>query len=299
MDRVYVRQLVRSFRCGEISRRTFLQRATVLLGSAAAHMVLVACASTPADAPASPVVQEETPEQAAASVTVGEEGLIAENVTYTSDSGEELIGYLARPESGEPLPAIVVIQEWWGLNEHIRDIARRFANEGFVALAPDLYGGVTTTEPDEAQKLVMELDSEAAVQEVSQAASFLLNQEYVTGEGVGVVGFCLGGGLALQTGSASSDIGAVVAFYGRPPDAEQIATIQTPVLGLYGAEDRGIPVSDVDAMETILNGAGIENEIQIYEGAGHAFFNDTRESYHTEAADDAWTRTLSWFRDHL
>jgi carboxymethylenebutenolidase len=299
MDRVYVRQLVRSFRCGEISRRTFLQRATVLLGGAAAHMVLAACASTPADAPASPVVQEETPEQAAASVTVGAEGLITERVTYATENGEELMGYLARPASDEPLPAVVVIQEWWGLNELIRDIARRFANEGFVALAPDLYGGVSTTEPDEAQKLVMELDSDAAVQEIGQAAAYLLEQEYVSSAQVGVVGFCLGGGLALQTGSASDDIGAVVAFYGRPPESEQIANIQAPVLGLYGAEDSGIPVADVEAMQATLNEAGIENEIQIYAGAGHAFFNDTRESFNAEAAEDAWPRTLAWFREHL
>jgi carboxymethylenebutenolidase len=299
MDRVYVRQLVRSFRCGEISRRTFLQRATVLLGSAAAHMVLAACASTPADAPSSPVVQEETPEQAAASVTVSEEGLITENVTYPDAEGNELMGYLARPETEGALPAVVVIQEWWGLNEHIRDVARRFASEGFVALAPDLYGGVSTTEPDEAQKLAMDLDTEAAVQEIDQAAAFLLEQEFVTGGQVGVVGFCMGGGLSLRAGSASENVGAVVAFYGRTPPAEEIAEIQAPVLGLYGAEDGGIPVSDVEAMEETLNEAGIENEIHIYEGAEHAFFNETRQSYNAEAAEDAWPRTLAWFREHL
>ncbi len=297
MDRVYIRQLVRSFRCGAISRRVFLQRATVLVGGAAAHMLLAACGSTPADAPSSPVVQQETPEQAAASVTVSEDDLLTERVSYGSDGS--LSGYMARPDSEEPLPAVVVIQEWWGLNEHIRDVARRFATQGFVALAPDLYDGVSTTEPDEAQKLAMDLDRVAAVQEIDQAASFLQAQTYVAGEQVGVVGFCMGGGLALETGRVSETVGAVAAFYGRPLEPPQASEIQVPVLGLYGAEDGGIPVTDVEAMEAALNDAGIANEFHIYDGAGHAFFNDTRESYRPEAAEDAWQRTLTWFNEHL
>jgi carboxymethylenebutenolidase len=275
----------------------FLQRATVLVGGAAAHMLLAACGSTPADAPSSPVVQQETPEQAAASVTVSEDDLLTESVSYGSDGS--LSGYMARPDSAEPLPAVVVIQEWWGLNEHIRDVARRFATQGFVALAPDLYDGVSTTEPDEAQKLAMDLDRVAAVQEIDQAASFLQAQTYVAGEQVGVVGFCMGGGLALEAGRVSETVGAVVAFYGRPLEPPQAAEIQAPVLGLYGAEDGGIPVTDVEAMEAALNDAGIANELHIYDGAGHAFFNDTRESYRPEAAEDAWQRTLTWFNEHL
>lgn len=138
-----------------------------------------------------------------------------------------------------------------------------------------------------------------AVREIQQAIAFLLSQEYVSGPAVGVVGFCMGGGLALQTALAEENLGAVVAFYGQPLAPEQVAEVKAPVLGLYGAEDSGIPADSVHTMESALEEAGIENEFHIYEGAGHAFFNDTRQSYNPDAAGDAWPRTLAWFRDHL
>jgi carboxymethylenebutenolidase len=210
-----------------------------------------------------------------------------------------LMGYLARPQGDEAKPAIVVIQEWWGLNDHIKDVANRFAGEGFVALAPDLYHGVVATEPDEARKLVMELDMAQAVKEIQRGIDFLQEQSYVVGPKVGVVGFCMGGGLALQTALAEADLGAAVAFYGRPLAPDQAGQVKAPVLGLYGAEDQGIPVADVEAMDTALKEAGVESEVQVYEGAGHAFFNDTAPSYNADAAKDAWPRTLDWFRKHL
>ncbi len=299
MDRVYVRQLVRSFRVGELTRREFLRRATLTVGSAAALKLLAACAATPPNAPNEPVAQAETPEAIAAATTVTAEGLVAENITYNDSDGNELMGFLAYPEGGSDLPGVVLIQEWWGLNEHIRDVARRLANEGFAVLAVDLYDGVSTSEPDEAQKLVMELDQAAAVQEIGAAASYLQTQAYVGSEQIGVMGFCLGGALALQAGRAHTNVGATIAFYGRTPPPEQAAEIQSPVLGLYGSEDQGIPVSDVEAMQAALTDAGIPNEIQVYEGAGHAFFNDTRESYDEAAAADAWTRSLAWLREYL
>lgn len=300
MDRVYVMQLVRSFQVGQISRREFLTRAAAAVGSmTAATMLLAACGQTGTQTPP-PVVDEAQPTTApTAAEAEAEAGLVTEMVEYPDTDGETLMGYLARPEGTEPLPAVVVIQEWWGLNEHIRDVTRRFARENFVALAPDLYKGVSTTEPDEARKLVMELDMMEAVREIQQAVAFLQNQDYVAGQQVGIVGFCMGGGLALNTALAEEDLGAVVAFYGSPLTPEQAAQVQAPVLGLYGSEDQGIPVADVEAMQAALEQAGIENEFEIYQGAGHAFFNDTRDSFDQEAADDAWPRTLAWFRNHL
>lgn len=304
MDRVYVMQLVRSFQVGQISRRDFLAKATKALGSiAAANMLLAACVPAPAEEPA-PVVVEPTATSAPQPTNtpepeMAEGGLIAETVEYPDADGETLMGYLAREEGADPQPAVVVIQEWWGLNAHIEDVTRRFAREGFVALAPDLYHGTVVSEPDEARKLVMELDMQEAVSEIQQAIDFLLNQDYVAGSEVGVMGFCMGGGLALQTGLAESDLGAVVAFYGRPIEPDQASNMNAPVLGLYGADDTGISVDSVRTMESALEEAGIENEFHIYEGAGHAFFNDTRQSYHAEAANDAWPRTLAWFRDRL
>lgn len=299
MDRVYVMQLVRSFQVGEISRRAFLIRASAALGSvAAANLVLAACQPiqpvTPPpvvagpDATGTPVAE---PEPVA--------GLTVERVEYPDQDGETLMGYLARPENGEPAPAVIVLQEWWGVDTHIQDVTNRFAQEGFVALAPDLYKGVVTTEPDEARKMVMELDMAEAVNEIRQAISYLLDQEFVAGERVGIVGFCMGGRLSLMTTLAEDRLGAAVAFYGSPIAPEEAASMQAPLLGLYGEQDGGIAVADVQAMGEALTAAGIENEIIVYEGAEHAFFNDTRPSYNAAAAEDAWPRTLAWFRDHL
>ncbi len=291
MDRVYVMELVRSFQCGFLSRRDFVARASTALGSlAAANLLAAAC--VPVTPPPPPVVASPTAETAPAD----EEGAIIE---YGSAEGQPLTGYLARPASDQPAPAVVVIQEWWGLNEHIKDVTRRFAREGFVALAPDLYHGVVVTEPNEARKLVMELDMEAAVAEIRQAVAFLLEQPYVAGPRAGIVGFCMGGRLVLMTARVEEKLGAAVPFYGSPLKPEEAAEVKAPVLGLYGANDQGIPVDAVRAMEEALTQAGIENEFHIYEGAGHAFFNDTGASYNLEAAQDAWMRTLDWLRRHL
>ncbi|MFP4440443.1 MAG: dienelactone hydrolase family protein [Chloroflexaceae bacterium] len=305
MDRVYVMQLVRSFQCGQITRREFLTRAAAALGSMAAATTLLAACGQPGPTGTGttppPVVDPTatTATTADAADTDSTEGLITEEVTYPDADGATLTGYLARPEGADPLPAVVVIQEWWGLNEHIRDVTRRFAQQGFVALAPDLYDGQVVTEPDEARKLVMELDMMEAVAEIRQGIDFLQQQEYVAGEAVGVVGFCMGGGLALNTARAEEDLGAAVAFYGRPLAPEEAQEVQVPVLGLYGAEDQGIPVDEVRQMQSALEEAGVKNEFQVYPGAGHAFFNDTRDSYAADAAADAWERTLAWFRTHL
>jgi carboxymethylenebutenolidase len=297
MDRIYVMQLVRSFQVGEITRRDFLKKATLALGSAAAaNMLLAACSPAPTEAP--PPVVEEQPESSDAQAGL-KAGLVTAMVDYEDADGEPLMGYLARPDESGPRPAVVVIQEWWGLNEHIKDVTRRFADEGFVALAPDLYHGQVTSEPDEARKLVMELDMAEAVHEIQRAIDYLQAQEFVGGTEVGVVGFCMGGGLVLQTALAEEDLGAGVVFYGRPLSPEEAGQVKAPILGLFGAEDGGIPVDAAQAMHAAFDEAGVENEIQVYEGAGHAFFNDTRDSYDEAAAEDAWPRTLAWFRTHL
>lgn len=208
-------------------------------------------------------------------------------------------GYLARPDGDGQYPALIAIQEWWGLVGHIKDVVDRFAAEGFVTLAPDLYHGQATTEPNEARKLAMALDRERAIAEIAAAAKYLRSLPDVSPKKVGIVGWCMGGGLALSTAAAGNDVDAVVCFYGRPLDARDTAKIKAPVLGLYGELDAGIPQSIVQDFEQQLARNGTTHEFHTYAGAGHAFFNNDREAYQPEAAEDAWRRTLAWLRQYL
>jgi len=301
MDRIYVMQLVRSLQVGEIDRRTFLSRATAAIGSFSAASLLLAACQSVGEAPrpvTEPVPTGEGVGSPQTSMTT-EEGLIAGRVEYPGPDGETLSGYWARPQGEGSWPAVIVVQEWWGVNEHIMDVTRRIAAQGYVALAPDLYKGQIATEPDEARKLVMELDMPAAVEEIGSAIDFLLAQEFVRGDKAGIVGFCMGGRLTLMTALVNDKLAVAVPFYGAPLTPEEAVQVKAPVLGLYGAEDSGIPVNAVLAMEKALAEAGIDHEIHIYEGAPHAFFNDTRASYRPEAAADAWERTLRWFEKYL
>jgi carboxymethylenebutenolidase len=298
MDRIYVMELVQAVQTGKMSRREFTRRAALAVGSlASVNLLLAACQPITADRP--PVVMETGAADAPATGLMEEDGLLTGVVEYPDTDDGTLMGYLARPSDGEPGPGVIVIQEWWGVDEHIKEVTRRFAQEGYVALAPDLYHGQVVSEPDEARKLVMELDMEQAVREIQQAISYLLEQAEVTGDQVGVVGFCMGGRLTLMTARAANNVGAAVAFYGTPLPPEDAQEIQAPVLGLYGEEDGGIPVENVEAMQEALDEAGIENSFTIYPGAQHAFFNDMRPSYDAEASADAWQQTLDWFSAHL
>jgi carboxymethylenebutenolidase len=210
-------------------------------------------------------------------------------------------GYLAQPGDGQVHPGVVVIQEWWGLVPHIKDVAERFAREGFVALAPDLYHGQAADEPDEARQLAMALDAQRAVQEIAAAARYLKKMQTIAPPKVGVVGWCMGGGLALSTAAHHADlIGAAVAFYGRPLTAGDTARLQVPVLGLYAEHDHGIPVEAVRAFEREMDKQRVPHEVHVYPGTSHAFFNDTRpQIYQAAAAQDAWQKALVWFGKYL
>jgi carboxymethylenebutenolidase len=226
--------------------------------------------------------------------------LITEMIEFPAN-GRTTPGFLAKPDDSDQHPGVIVIQEWWGLLPHIKDVAERFARAGYVALAPDLYHGEIAAEPDEAQKLAMALDRDRAVAEILAAARQLQGMEEVAPKPIGVVGWCMGGGLSLSAAASSrGEIGAAVAFYGRPLSAADTSRLQVPTLGLYAELDKGIPVSDVRAFEQELRANQITHQIHIYPGAEHAFFNDTRPHiYHAEAAQDAWQKTLGWFGQYL
>lgn len=294
MDRVHVMQLVRSYQVGQLTRRSFLKQATIAVGSAiAANSLLVACNTTVNENPP-PVVDETQPAITATPLTT-ESNLTTGIVSY----GEtELMGHLAYTEGGDPRPAIIVLQEWWGLNDHIKDVANRLAEVGYVTLAPDLYHGNVTTEPDEARKFAMELSTDQAVAEIQQAIDYLLTQENVNGN-VGIIGFCMGGGLVLQTAVNTPSLNAAIPFYGSPLTPDQAQALTVPTLSFLGSADR-IPASGYEAMHAVLDENDIPNQFQLYEGAQHAFFNDTRaSSYDADIAKDAWERMLGWFKQYL
>lgn len=210
-------------------------------------------------------------------------------------------GYLATPEGGTG-PGVLVIQEWWGIVDHIRDVCERFASEGFVALAPDLYRGKTTAEPDEAGKLMMALDIERAAKDLSGGERFL--EERAAGERIGIVGFCMGGGLALFAGTLEPEIvKAVVPFYGLIPwQAAQpdYSKMRAAVQGHYAADDDMADAEAVAALRKTLEAHGIESELFVYPDTDHAFFNDTRPEVHDpEASRLAWERTITFLRSKL
>ncbi len=221
------------------------------------------------------------------------------NVEFASPGGLTP-GYLAEPDDDRTHPAVIVIQEWWGLVPHIEDICCRFSQEGFVALAPDLYHGHSAAEPDEARKLAMALERDQAVGEIRAASEYLVGLEHVSPKQVGVVGWCMGGGLALSSAADGAQIGAAIAFYGRPLSADDTAKLKVPVMGLYAEHDHGITAADVQQFEQGLEKLQVPHLIHIYPGTSHAFFNDTRPGiYDPAAASDAWQRTLEWFREYL
>lgn len=221
------------------------------------------------------------------------------NMIEFPSNGRSTPGYLTQPDDGQQYPAVVVIQEWWGLVPHIKEVAERFAAEGYIALAPDLYYGQTANEPDEAQKLKMALDRERAVAEIGAAAHHLKSMDSVNPKRVGVVGWCLGGGLSLSAAAENGDIAAAVCFYGQPLSEADKARLRVPILGLFASEDHGISVADVQAFDQELGRHAVPHEIHVYDGTHHAFFNDTRSVYDPAAAEDAWRRTLDWFQTYL
>jgi carboxymethylenebutenolidase len=208
-------------------------------------------------------------------------------------------GYLAQPSQGRGA-GVVVIQEWWGLVPHIQEVCERFARQGYVALAPDLYHGKAASEPDEARKLVMEMDRERAVREIIAATVYLKGLAQVAPKKVGVVGFCMGGMLAVTNAATSQHVDATVAFYGMPRDLSVVERIKSPLLGLFAEHDHGITPEMVKEFEARLEKSGTAHAVHVYPGTQHAFFNDTRpQIYNAQAAQDAWKRTLDWFQRNL
>lgn len=222
--------------------------------------------------------------------------IITASVEYPAN-GINGTGHLARPDDAASHPAVVVIQEWWGLDAHIKSIADRFAREGFVALAPDLYHGQFATEPDEARKLVMNMNREQAIKDLLGAVKYVRSLPQVAPKKVGCIGFCMGGSMTLALAAATSDVAAAAPFYaGFQPPAAELAKIEAEMFCAFGADDAGIPIENVRKFEAALKSSNRNAVVKVYEGAPHSFFNDTRDSYRPDAAKDAWERSLALFK---
>jgi carboxymethylenebutenolidase len=224
--------------------------------------------------------------------------MTGEMIEFPSN-GRQTPGYLAVPSGGRG-PGIVVIQEWWGLVGHIKDVADRFAAEGFVALAPDLYYGKTADEPDEAGKLMMSLQMDKAARDLSGAVDYLRGHDAVDPKKFGSVGYCLGGGLSLYLATVKP-VDACVIYYGVLPGVQpDLSGLRCPVLGHYAEHDDFASPEAARALEEQIRAQGKQVEFHIYPGTTHAFFNDDRpEVYDEAAARQSWERTLAFFRQHL
>jgi carboxymethylenebutenolidase len=212
--------------------------------------------------------------------------------------------FVAAPQTKEKRPAVIVIQEWWGLTDHIKDIARRYAAEGYVAIAPDLYsrlGHALTTDAGEAGKLMNTLKQEDGLNDLNATVAYLKSVPEVDGTRIGVTGFCMGGSYALMLPCVNPAIKAAVPFYGQVPNPDApLQKLSAPVLYLYGEDDGWITKADVQRLAAALKKYNKPGEIKTYPGAPHAFFRDNDPSvYRPEAARDAWGRTKAFFKQYL
>lgn len=228
--------------------------------------------------------------------------VVTEMVSYARINGKNVEGYLARPKGRtDDLPGIIVIHEWWGLNDNIRMMTRRLAGEGYMALAVDLYNGQAAQTSGEAKKYMQQVsqNTQLAIDNLSQAAEYLDDER--DADDIGVIGWCFGGGWSLQTALHMPDeIDATVIYYGQlVQDAKRLKKLDMPVLGIFGAEDDGIPKEEVNKFRKTLNRLNKDAEIHIYDGADHAFANPSGNRYNKKAAKDAWQKTISFLHTHL
>jgi carboxymethylenebutenolidase len=270
---------------GLLDRRGFIKRLSVLAGgTAAANALLPLLENTSAHAEAVPKDNAR---------------LAAEYIQYPGVTGD-IRAYLARPKGDAKLPGVIVIHENKGLNPHIEDVARRIAVEGFLTLAPDALSplGGTPAEEDKAVKLIGQLDGQATTNNYLAAVKYLKTNPRSTGR-VGVVGFCWGGALANQLAVNSPDLSAVVPYYGRQPADQDVPKIKASLLLHYAGLDEGVN-KGIPAYEAALKKAAIDYKLYMYEGAKHAFNNDTNaERYNKEAAGLAWKRTIAFLKEKL
>ena len=225
---------------------------------------------------------------------LGDHQVQAANVNYVQDTS----GYLAQPAGDGPFPGVVMIHEWWGLNDNIRRMAEILATYGYTVLAVDLYNGEVATEPSRASQLSGGLDQAQALANMQAAVKYLRNQE--NAPQVASLGWCFGGGQSLQLALSDVSLASTVIYYGSLVTEEtRLETLDWPVLGVFGADDQVVPVDSVESFKATLDDLDVTNEVYVYPNVGHAFANPSGDNFAPEAAADAWTKTLDFLRSHL
>ena len=285
-----IARLVKEFSQGLISRREFMQRAVLWTGSIAVASSLLDSLS-----PSAAHANEVDPKDPA---------LISTDVKYPAADGASINAYVSRPKADGRRPAVIVVTDNWGLDDHNRDVARRLAKAGYVAIVPDVLSrdGGTGSLPNRevVGKAVVGLNSDNVMKDLMGAHNYIKSQSFVQPSKIGVIGFCWGGGQAFLFTTQNKDLAASVIFYGPiPKDLDAVKNISAPVLGNYGELDKAIS-SQVPRLAEEMKKSGKSYDYKIYPDAPHAFFSDVREDrYRPEAAKDAWGRTLEFFKKNL
>jgi len=282
---------------GSLSRRAFLSQLALVAGGSA---VALACGSS---ATAIPPTATDSPSPTAipTAAPIGEDSIEAGPVEFEAN-GEKLLGYLSRPTLPGPHPGIVVVHENRGLLPHFFDVTRRFAREGYVALAVDMLsrrGGTDSlADTSEISGALRGIPTGQIVEDGNAGVAYLQDQPYVMRNRVGAMGFCFGGSIVWLMAVRNPELRAAVPFYGSAPPLEEVPNLQVPVLGIYAGEDARINAG-VPALEDVLIAEEKNYKFVAYPGASHAFFNDTGSRYHPQAAEGAWLETLEWFEEYL
>ena len=228
--------------------------------------------------------------------------ITTQEVSYPGKAGN-LKAYIAHPAGEGARPVVIVVQEWWGLNENIKNIARRFANEGYFAIAPDLYsrqGTQVASDPNTAAQLMGGLKTADGIEDLNSTISWIRAQKDTKSSKIGITGYCMGGTYATLLPCESKEIAAAAPFYGEIPSDDKLKNLNCPMFYAYGANDGWIQRPDVERLASDLKKFGKKGEAKIYEGCDHGFFNDTRKDvYAPDAARDAWQHTLRLFAENL